>query len=128
MQETGEWGEYFHFETSPFAYNETIAQEYFPLDKIKANELGSEWKDDVEDIASKKFRIIPQEDDFYRRLKLPEPKIGPDQRHMNRLQAHNFFQLFDRACSKCNKNMKTIYSPENSNIIYCKDCYKSEIY
>ena len=32
MKETGEWGEFFPIELSPFAYNETVAQEYFPLE------------------------------------------------------------------------------------------------
>ena len=128
MEETGEWAEYFHFSTSPFTYNETIAQEYFPLDQAGVQALGSKWKEDSEEIAAKKFKIIPQEEDFYHRMKLPKPEIGPDQRHMDRLKAHNFFQLFDRKCPKCRKNMQTIYSPENSNIIYCAECYKKEIY
>jgi hypothetical protein len=34
MQSTGEWWEFFHPSLSPFGYNETVAQEYFPLDKI----------------------------------------------------------------------------------------------
>ena len=31
MKKTGEWGEFFPIELSPFDYNETVAQEYFPL-------------------------------------------------------------------------------------------------
>lgn len=31
MQETGERGEFFHPSLSPFGYNETVAQEYYPL-------------------------------------------------------------------------------------------------
>lgn len=33
MQETGERGEFFHPSLSPFGYNETVAQEYYPLEK-----------------------------------------------------------------------------------------------
>jgi hypothetical protein len=29
--ETGEWGEFFPSSLSPFGYNETVAQEYYPL-------------------------------------------------------------------------------------------------
>ncbi|MDA2922206.1 hypothetical protein MYX07_02985 [Patescibacteria group bacterium AH-259-L07] len=39
------YGEFFPAELSPFAYNETIAQEYFPLTKEQAIEQGYEWKD-----------------------------------------------------------------------------------
>jgi hypothetical protein len=31
MQQTGERGEFFHPSLSPFGYNETVAQEYFPV-------------------------------------------------------------------------------------------------
>jgi hypothetical protein len=39
------YGEFFPPELSPFAYNETIAQEYFPLTKEQAIEQGYRWKD-----------------------------------------------------------------------------------
>jgi hypothetical protein len=39
------YGEFFPPELSPFAYNETIAQEYFPLTKEQAIEKGYRWKD-----------------------------------------------------------------------------------
>jgi hypothetical protein len=39
------YGEFFPPELSPFAYNETIAQEYFPLTKEQAIEQGYSWKD-----------------------------------------------------------------------------------
>ena len=39
------YGEFFPPELSPFAYNETIAQEYFPLIKEQAIEKGYKWKD-----------------------------------------------------------------------------------
>ncbi|MFC1616577.1 hypothetical protein ACFL21_05520 [Patescibacteria group bacterium] len=43
MKETGEWGEFFPLEISPFAYNETLAQDFYPID----GELGRQnysWK------------------------------------------------------------------------------------
>ncbi len=39
------YGEFFPIELSPFAYNETIAQEYFPLDKEETQGQGFVWKD-----------------------------------------------------------------------------------
>jgi len=42
------YGEFFPSELSPFAYNETIAQEYFPLTKEQAEEQGYKWKDKEE--------------------------------------------------------------------------------
>ncbi len=42
---TYRYGEFFPPELSPFAYNETIAQEYFPLSKEEALRQGYRWKD-----------------------------------------------------------------------------------
>jgi len=39
------YGEFFPPELSPFAYNETVAQEYFPLTKEQAINKGYQWKD-----------------------------------------------------------------------------------
>ena len=38
------YGEFFPIELSPFAYNETVAQDYFPLTEQKATELAYAWK------------------------------------------------------------------------------------
>ena len=42
------YGEFFPPELSPFSYNETIAQEYFPLTKEQAEQQGYSWKDPEE--------------------------------------------------------------------------------
>ncbi|KKQ20431.1 MAG: hypothetical protein US35_C0039G0003 [Parcubacteria group bacterium GW2011_GWA2_37_10] len=39
------YGEFFPSELSPFCYNETVAQEYFPLNKEEATKRGYQWKD-----------------------------------------------------------------------------------
>ncbi|MDD5721402.1 MAG: hypothetical protein PHT16_03075 [Candidatus Pacebacteria bacterium] len=39
------YGEFFPVEFSPYGYNETTAQEYFPLNKEKALASGYNWKD-----------------------------------------------------------------------------------
>ncbi len=46
MKTTGEYGEFFPKELSPFAYNETIAQEYFPLTKKEALAKNYTWQDE----------------------------------------------------------------------------------
>lgn len=45
MKKTGEWGEFFPKRFCCFGYNETIAQEYFPLTKEEALAKGYRWKD-----------------------------------------------------------------------------------
>ncbi len=42
MKSTGEWGQFFPIESSPFAYNETMAQQYFPMRREEILSRG--WK------------------------------------------------------------------------------------
>ncbi|MDD5769951.1 MAG: hypothetical protein PHE25_03205 [Candidatus Gracilibacteria bacterium] len=165
MINSQEWGEFFPSSISPFGYNETIAQEYFPISRDKALPYLYNWSDyeppfpkvdkiitvemysntslleDVNkvpddilnraiecEITKKPFRIIKQELDFYRKHNLPIPKRHPDQRHLDRMKLRNPRKLFDRKCDKCGKNIKTTYSPERPEIVYCEECYNREIY
>jgi len=36
-------------------------------------------------------------------------------------------KLWDRQCAKCGKEIKTSYSPEREEIIYCEGCYNNEV-
>lgn len=45
MKEAGEWGQFYPFSMSPFALNETTAQEYYPLTKEQIEKLGGRWKE-----------------------------------------------------------------------------------
>ncbi len=160
MQKTGEWGEYFEMATSPFAYNETIASEYFPLNKADILAKDWKWKEEVIEIpkvekiipanllpetineipddilnwaiecenTKKPFRILKQELDFYRKMNLPIPHLSPDERHKNRMALINPRKLWKRNCSKCGNEIKTTYSPERTEIIYCENCYLNEVY
>ncbi len=101
------YGEFFPAEISPFAYNETIANNFFPLEKEKvlanswrwnepethaysitkhAQDLPDHIKDAGDDIlkeviacakCGRGFRIIRMELDFLRRMNLPLPRECP---------------------------------------------------
>jgi hypothetical protein len=47
MEQAGEWGNFFPKEIMPFAYNESIVNEYFPLTKEQALAQGYRWEDDI---------------------------------------------------------------------------------
>jgi len=47
MKQNGSYGEYFPPALSPFAYNETLAQENFPLSKEQAEEEGFRWEKNI---------------------------------------------------------------------------------
>ena len=60
------YGHFFPNEISPFAYNETVAQEYFPLSKEEAEEQGFDWHAELDRrrVASK--AIFDQRGDLQR--------------------------------------------------------------
>ncbi len=58
MLSTGVWGQHFPGRYSPFGYNETVAQEYFPLTQKQALAKGYSWRD-VKDEAPQVERIVP---------------------------------------------------------------------
>ena len=160
MIKTLEWWEFFPSSISPFWYNETVAQEYFPLTKEEAEKKWFNWSNyeapfpkvekvinasmlpeniaDIPDdilnwaieceVTQKPFRIIGQELEFYRKHNLPIPKRHPDQRHLDRMTLRNPRKLYDRKCDKCGVDMKTTYSPERPEIVYCQTCYNKEVY
>ncbi|MDC0506164.1 hypothetical protein OAN96_01065 [Candidatus Gracilibacteria bacterium] len=45
MKTTGEWGEFFPASMSPFGYNETLANEYFPGQEGEIKQGGFNWSD-----------------------------------------------------------------------------------
>ncbi len=156
MKTRNEWGEFFPAAFSPFAYNETVAQEYFPLDKTTALARGYRWKDqeqkeykaqtykipdrinDVPDSISneilaccecgKNFRVIKQEIKFYKKMNIPVPRKCPDCRHQGRIKRRNPRRLWDRNCAKCGNKIQTTYSTDRPETVYCEKCYLKEIY
>jgi hypothetical protein len=119
-------------------FNRSDYEAPFPqVDKIiKANEVPDIKfvNDDILnraiicEITSKPFRIIKQELEFYRKHNIPLPTKHPDQRHKERMALRNPRKLRDRNCMKCWIDIKTSYSPDREEIIYCETCYNKEIY
>jgi len=156
MKMYGEWGEFFPSTISPFGYNETVAQEYYPLTKDEVLKHEMKWKEeevknsskievDVPDclseikddilqtvlfceVSGKPYKIIKQELDFYRKMDLAVPRRCPDQRHKDRIDQRNPRTLFKRTCSKCGADIETTYSPERPEKVYCEECYLKKVY
>jgi len=53
MKKTGEYGEFFPSSLSYFGYNETTAQDYFPLTKVEAQAKGFVWWDQIQKTTGK---------------------------------------------------------------------------
>jgi hypothetical protein len=155
MKKTGEYGEFFPVRLSVFGYNETKAQDFYPLTKEVALDKGFKWKDadpkmyqaqtykilekieETDDAicnevlacenCAKNYKIIPQELKFYRDGSYPVPKKCLDCRHRYRMSLQNPRKLWDRNCMKCSAAIKTTYAPERKEKVYCEKCYLNEI-
>lgn len=155
MKATGEWGQFFPTECSLFAYNETVAQDYFPLSKEQALAAGYRWKDEEvraltsapaipdsisettdailkENLVCEKtgrpYRIIPQELAFYRKMRVPIPHYAPETRNEMRIAMRNPIQTWSRQCAKCLTTIESSYAPNRPEIIYCEKCYLEALY
>ncbi len=160
MRADGEWGEFFPITMSPFAYNETVAQEYFPLTKEAVLQRGWKWRDQTDEMpkvdriipavqlpdsindipddilnwaiecemTKRPFKIQKQELEYYRNMRIPIPRIHPDERHRIRFKRHNPQKLWQRNCMKCRKAIETSYAPERPEIVYCEECYLKKVY
>jgi hypothetical protein len=80
------------------------------------------------EVTGRPFRITKSELEYYRSQKLHLPTKHPDQRHKERMALRNPRKLRNRTCDKCWTEIKTSYSPERLEIVYCEDCYNKEIY
>ncbi len=130
------YGEFFPPEFSPFAYNDTICSEHFPLSKEEILAYGGKWyetpkteyvttvaaqdlPDDIKDASDsilkelitcaeckKAYRIIPVELQFLQTNKLPLPRYCVDCRHKKRISQRNTSKLYQRECACLGKTAK----------------------
>ncbi|MBI2627326.1 hypothetical protein HYW72_00155 [Candidatus Nomurabacteria bacterium] len=122
------YGEYFPIEISPFGYNETVAEDYFPLSKddilsngynwierekpeykatVFAKDLPNHIKDVDENILNliigcelckRPYKIIKNEYIFLKRFNLPLPRNCFECRHQERFKKVNPPKLWHRSC------------------------------
>ncbi len=153
MRKRGEWGEYFPTTMAPCAYNDSEAQELFPLTREHVLARGWRWEEgeadgakylgpvtvipqaiaDVPDaicskilqcaVTGKPYKIIPQELALCRELGIPIARKCPEQRHAERMSLRNPRRLWSRPCAQCGKNMETTYAPDRPETVYCEACY-----
>ena len=150
MQQTGEWGDFFPMQDSHLAYNESVAQEHFPKTKEQCTAEGLLWRDrpesrsgtptlcsydhpTEEDAATilatvftcaksgRPYKIIPQEYAFYLKHKLPLPRLCFDERLKEMMAKRTGYELYQRPCSQCQKDLTTAYKTE---VILCDTCYE----
>ncbi|MFA6392651.1 MAG: hypothetical protein WCW54_00995 [Candidatus Paceibacterota bacterium] len=130
------YGEFLPPEFSPFAYNDTITPEHFPLSKEEIISYGANWyeipkvdyettmkakdiQDDINDVSegilkeiiscdkcNRAYRIIPSELQFLKQNHIPVPRSCVNCRHDLRISQRNKSKLYKRKCN-CNGNNST---------------------
>lgn len=139
MKQTGEYGEFFPSTLSPFAYNESAAQDYLPLTKEQAVQQGFMWQDEEKKSLSgtsayqclqcgRPFRVLEQEQNLYKKIGVPVPTLCIDCRHHQLRSWKNHRKLFQRTCARCHKPVTTTYTPDRPEQVYCDDCYRKIVY
>jgi hypothetical protein len=95
------------------------------------------------------FKVIKEELQFYKKMNLPLPRLCPNCRHYERLKQRNPLKLWHRKCTcagvksvnriyqnqvkhshgedACPVEFETSYAPERPEIVYCENCYNSEV-
>ncbi len=124
------YGDFFPSSFSPLAYNESLAQDYVPINKEEALKKGFLWRDPnarefqttisgkdlpdsitevSEDITKeviacesckRAYRIVPIELQFYKRIGLPLPHKCHNCRFLDRYVFINKPKLYHRSCMK----------------------------
>lgn len=140
MKATGEWGEFLPPSMSPFAFNETLAAEYYPLSREEVLKRGWKWKEleakgkvattDSLSCATctQPYKVVPQEAEFYKKMGLPTPKNCHECRHTRRMRSTNPYHLWTRNCAQCGVEFQSSYSPGRTEILYCEACYLKTVY
>ncbi|MBU0578184.1 zinc-ribbon domain containing protein [Patescibacteria group bacterium] len=77
--------------------------------------------------CKKEFLIIPQEQSFYEKKKLPTPSNCHECRRNRRKSLRNERKLYQRKCDKCDKDLESTYPKNSPYIIYCEECYYNEV-
>ncbi|MBI4232199.1 hypothetical protein HY605_03110, partial [Candidatus Peregrinibacteria bacterium] len=85
MMKTGEWGEFFPASISPIPYNDSMANEYYPMSREKVEAMGWHWRERqsiapgadtlICEASGRPFRLQKAEKEFYEKMQLPVPQF-----------------------------------------------------
>ncbi|MEK7180942.1 MAG: hypothetical protein AAB738_01225 [Patescibacteria group bacterium] len=124
-------------------------------DGILKEVIGCEHEQKCEHNCTSAFKLVPQELQFYRKMKIPIPRICPGCRTEERCALRNLVKLWTRKCmclsseasakegdfkkyqntvkhshyleGQCPNEFETTYAPDRPEIVYCEQCYNAEV-
>lgn len=157
MKKDKEWGKFFPLAVANCAYNDSLAQLFFPRTAQEVAAAGGRW-DEPEDIAhegmsgdqvpelvsavrddfwkqaiicpatKRRFNVSPRELQFLRQFNIPLPRYHPDYRTVTRYTPLTAITSFSGTCYFCKNDITHYYPPEWKYAkIACTDCYQQQI-
>lgn len=139
MQKTGEWGRFFPGSLAPFEFNRSMAFDREVLSREEALRRGFRWFDGVEEHPSsgdarvclnckREFRLIAQELEFYKKMNVTKPAFCWSCRLKKLINSRRPMKLYDNECSKCGLEVKSTYTSDHPEKIFCERCYLEMVY
>lgn len=156
MRGTKEWGEFFPLSQSLYGYNESVAQDFFPMEESDIKARAWPWHTEGEENRAEEkksppdnireatdsvvgdqfactqcgnaFKIIQQELRFYKARDLPLPSRCFTCRNALRMKLRNPVSLWERTCSDCGKKLRSVYAPNRPERVCCEECYLKTAY
>ena len=148
MLTRGEWGHFFPVELSPYCYDESAAQDFFPLEREEILRWG--WKCSPEKVTaahesttasaavspdvmkctscSHSFRVVPAERELASRLGIPISEKCPDCRLTANLRRRSPYSLVERSCAKCSIPVVTALREESARSVWCEKCFVQAVF
>ncbi len=118
-------------------------------DSILNETIECAHKSECKDGCTSAFRLIASELSLYRQMNIPVPRFCSNCRNARRIHARNPFKLWKRKCqcagvasqnklysntvkhfhdtNPCPNEFETSYAPERAEIVYCEQCYQTEV-
>jgi hypothetical protein len=82
----------------------------------------------ISEASSRPYKILKPELEFYRKHRLPLPRLHPEDRYQKRNTLRNPFKVFNRTCTACAAPLKSSYAFDRPENVYCESCYLKEVY
>jgi hypothetical protein len=153
LEEMGILGLFLPPTISPWGYNETLADEEYPLRDTEAEEKGYRWllregedeekgkeakdiSNDIKQVSDAiinekilcnmcgvSFHVSPEELSFYRKMLIPIPESCPKCRRKNRVERRGVYEIKKGICVFCGDTIKTIYDSKKDRV-HCDDCFE----
>ncbi len=124
-----EWYEREHTVYNPDFRANQIQDNIKDIDNSIANKIiECGHKGVCDELCTTAYRIIPEELQFYKKMKIALPRLCPNCRYFQRLSMRNPYNLWHRKCMKpcCPNEFETACAPNRPDIIYCQTCYNQE--